>query len=331
MAAPAAPPPKLSRRSGQLRHDAAQADAIRELLPSGWELAGRRVLDFGCGPGDVLRHFTQDRAELHACDPDPECVEWLHERLSPPVHGFVRPPVPPLPLEAGTLDLVWATSAFTRLAGDWAPWLAELHRVLGPDGLLIAAFLGPGMAEETLGEPWDDERLGMTVADLDPSGEDGGPVAVHARWWIEAHWGRAFDLVDLRPDGFAAPPGAGAGVAVLRPRGEMPAPAELERVDADEPRELAARRHELALLAARREDAEAGHAAATAPLHDELGRLSEGFRREAAARQEAVAHRAELARRRDELAVRFAVERDSRSMRLTLPLREGVHALRQRL
>ena len=36
------------------------------------------------------------------------------------------------------------------------------------------------------------------------------------RWWIRVHWRRAFDLLDIRPQGFASSPTEGHGVAGLR-------------------------------------------------------------------------------------------------------------------
>lgn len=77
--------------------------------------------------------------------------------------------------------------------------------------------------------------------------DEGGPVVFHSPWWLEAHWGRAFELVDLFPDGFGTYPGSslGQGVAVLRKKAGEFTPEDLEAAEPDEPRELAALQYSL--------------------------------------------------------------------------------------
>ncbi len=57
-------------------------DQIVEVLPPDWSLDGRRVLDFGCGSGRVLRHFAElsKDVELWGCDIDRPSIEWLQEQ-----------------------------------------------------------------------------------------------------------------------------------------------------------------------------------------------------------------------------------------------------------
>src|SRR3954464_14979773 len=63
---------------------------IRDLLPADWTFDGKRVLDFGCGSGKVLRHFLEEgrRGELEGCDIHAPSVEWVRAHLSPPVRAF---------------------------------------------------------------------------------------------------------------------------------------------------------------------------------------------------------------------------------------------------
>src|SRR3954451_10278501 len=63
-------------------------DAILGYLGPDWSWDGRRILDFGCGVGRVLRQLVPiaQGAELHGCDIDPACVAWVREHLSPPLH-----------------------------------------------------------------------------------------------------------------------------------------------------------------------------------------------------------------------------------------------------
>jgi len=85
----------------------------------------------------------------------------------------------------------------------------------------------------------------MTVLNHGQDWELGGPTVFHSPWWLREHWGRAFELITLNEGN--AP--REHGLVVLRRRPGTIAAAELERVDPDEERELAALRHQVALLA----------------------------------------------------------------------------------
>ena len=226
-------------------------DDLVVLLPDDWDWRGKRILDFGCGAGRVLRHFLPEasEAEFHGCDIDRPSVEWLERHLSPPLHAFANGEQPPLARPDEHFDLVYAVSVFTHITDQWAAWLHELHRVLRPGGLLIATFLGEGVSQVVTGERFDEDRIGMNVINYGQSWDEGGPTVLHSPWWIHAHWGRAFELVELRPHGFAAEHiGAGHGVVVMRKAWPAPSVEELEAPEPGESRELAALRHNVEQL-----------------------------------------------------------------------------------
>ena len=95
-------------------------EQILRMLPAGYELEGRRLLDFGCGAGRTLRHFLDeaDSAEIWGCDIDHESIDWLQHNLCPPLHVVRNEAAPGLPFEDGHFDVVWALSVFTHLADD---------------------------------------------------------------------------------------------------------------------------------------------------------------------------------------------------------------------
>ncbi len=220
---------------------------ILELLGPDWSFDGKRVLDFGCGSGKVMRHFLPEAAgcELWGCDIDERSVDWINAELSPPLHAFANGEVPPLDQPSSSFDLVWSVSVFTHLTDHWAGWLAELHRVLRPGGLAIVSFLGGAMYEVWTEEEWHPDRIGMLVLNHGQDWELGGPTVFHSPWWLHEHWGRAFEIVELREG--TAP--REHGLVLLRRRaGVKVTPALLERVDPREPREVEALRWQVALL-----------------------------------------------------------------------------------
>jgi SAM-dependent methyltransferase len=222
---------------------------ILQLLDeTGFGFAGKRVLDFGCGSGKVMRHFLPEAevCDLWGCDIDVASVDWINAELHPPLHAFANHEAPPLDQPSSSFDLVWSVSVFTHLTDHWAGWLAELHRVLRPGGLAIVSFLGGAMYEEWTGDAWDPDRIGMTVLDHGQDWELGGPTVFHSPWWLREHWGRGFEIVQMREG--SAP--REHGLVLLRRRaGVKVTPALLGRIDAArEPRELEALRKQVLLL-----------------------------------------------------------------------------------
>ena len=287
-------------RLTDLRMGEAQARTIVGLVPDDWTWEGKRVLDFGCCHARMLRHLPQlaRGAELWGCDINRAAIEWAEEALSPPLRLFVNDETPPLPLESGSFDLVYSHSVFTHLTAEWSSWLLELRRLLTPDGILIVSFLGAEMGfllRSLEGhEPWDEDQIGMHALQLGAPWDEGGPSVFHSTWWLRAHWGRAFEILDLH-----TAPGA-HGLAVMRRRGGELSAAELEAPEPGEERELAAalyslrhaqkeviaRRGEQAALRRRLEDLDAHRADLTEALegrrleleraHRELDELRNG-------------------------------------------------------
>jgi SAM-dependent methyltransferase len=247
------PPEALMRRVGWDVHSRRPGDVyeergreqwrlIRSLLPEDWSFEGKRVLDFGCGAGRIVRHaLSEDPAgEYWGCDIDARSIEWLRANLSPPLHPFLTDEWPPTPEPDGQFQLIYAFSVFTHLLDNWSAWLVELHRLLGPDGLAVITVFGPGISSHA-DVPIEEDAIGMNVLSPGTEWDAGGPLIVHSEWWLHAHWGRAFEIVELRPGVPGGPPPLfGQSILVMRRRPGSFTTAELERFEPDEPRELAA-------------------------------------------------------------------------------------------
>jgi len=103
-------------------------------------------------------------------------------------------------------------------------------------------FIGPQHTELFLDRSVPEEELGLLTAGGQPW-DRGGPLVFHSRWWIEGHWGRAFEIEQIESSGFAEP--GRAGYAVLRKRVGRHTAEELERPDSSDPRELKALQREV--------------------------------------------------------------------------------------
>ncbi|HEY6762301.1 MAG TPA: class I SAM-dependent methyltransferase [Baekduia sp.] len=228
------------------RQGAELGEAIARALGDRWPAAGARALDFGCGSGRVLRQFARaaEPGQLVGCDIDAPCVAWVREHL-PVVEAHVTGERPPLPFADATFDVAWSMSVFSHLTDTWAAWLLELRRVVRPGGRLLISVAGGGASEQLAGEPWDPDRIGMTVRGYGRPWRAGGPMVLHSEWWIRAHWGRVFDVVAFTPGGLA-----GQDLVLLeRPdtAAAPPSEAALLAPEPDEPRELAAALHAVEL------------------------------------------------------------------------------------
>jgi SAM-dependent methyltransferase len=276
------PPLDLVRRIGLSEEEDPQRSYLdsglesRELieahLPADWSWAGKRVLDFGCGVGRVLRQFAAEaeEAEFFGCDLDSASIAWLQANFSPHFQAFESAEAASLPQEDGFFDLIYAFSVYTHFTDNWAAWLLEHHRVLAEGGILFATFLGEGMLEPLVGEKWDEDRIGMNPLMQGLSWEKGGPVAFNSPWWIKAHWGRAFEIAELVPRMRHDQPSHGLLVARKKPV-EISI-EELTRLEPDEPREIAALTHHAAQLEAevhRLRDAQEGVEAELVRCHTE--------------------------------------------------------------
>ena len=230
---------------------------IISLLPRGWNFEGKRVLDFGAGAGRVLRHFADDeaQAEFWGCDIDGASVDWMREHMAPEVHAFQNAEAPPLAVPDEHFDLAWAISVFTHLDDSWADWLLEMRRILKPDGLLIATFVGPWLAESMLGERWDEDRIGMNSLRHWMPWKDGGPLVLHSEWWVRAHWGRAFEVLEFKRPRDGA---RGHTWALFRRREDPIDVPGLKEPEPGEERELEALRHNIAQLRSELELVRAG-------------------------------------------------------------------------
>jgi SAM-dependent methyltransferase len=224
--------------------------AIVDAVPGGYSFEGKRVLDFGCGAGRVLHEFLPEasRGEFWGCDLHEPTIAWLERNLSPPLRFYVNDPRPALPHPDGYFDLVYAISVFSHITHEWSEWLLELHRILKPDGLLVATFVGPTLWKYSLRREVPEDDLGMGVVQLRNRLDDtSGPVVLHSPWWIRAHWGRAFEILELRGDGFVSA-GEGQGVVVGRKKEVKLTRDDLEWPEAGDPRELRAHRQQIALF-----------------------------------------------------------------------------------
>ena len=112
------------------------------MLALAGDVAGRRILDAGCGSGALFAALRDRGAVVSGFDTSAGMLELARRRLGDGADLQVADLGSPLPYADDTFDDVVASLVLHYLE-DWGPALAELHRVLKPGGRLIASVDHP--------------------------------------------------------------------------------------------------------------------------------------------------------------------------------------------
>lgn len=107
------------------------------------EVAGREVLDLGCGDGALAIRLAGAGARVVGLDPDPAMLRAARDSAAAagvPL-GLVRGRIEALPLPSGRFDLVTAVTVLCFVRDEPAAW-HEMARVLRPGGRLVVGELG---------------------------------------------------------------------------------------------------------------------------------------------------------------------------------------------
>ncbi len=96
---------------------------------------GERVLDLGCGTGDLAADLADAGAQVIAADVAQAALDRAarrHPELELRLVGIDAP----LPFDDGVFGAVWASEVIEHVA-DTARWLSEVRRVLAPRGRVL--------------------------------------------------------------------------------------------------------------------------------------------------------------------------------------------------
>jgi SAM-dependent methyltransferase len=105
-------------------------------------VAGRRILDVGCGSGPLFAALRDRGATVTGIDSSTKMLELAGQRLGAGADLRLADVGRPLPFPDGAFDDVIASLVLHYLE-DWTAPLAELRRLLSPGGRLIMSVNHP--------------------------------------------------------------------------------------------------------------------------------------------------------------------------------------------
>lgn len=108
-------------------------------------LKNKKILDWGCGPGRVIRHLPTaigNGCEYFGTDYNSRTIGWCSKNL-PGIHFNNNSLEAKLPYQDNFFDIIYGISIFTHLSEQMHhEWYSELFRILKPGGILFLTTQG---------------------------------------------------------------------------------------------------------------------------------------------------------------------------------------------
>jgi ubiquinone/menaquinone biosynthesis C-methylase UbiE len=109
------------------------------------ELKDKKILDWGCGPGRIIRHLpvvVGNGCEYFGTDYNSKSIEWCSSNL-PDIQFNKNSLNASLPYSDDFFDAIYGISIFTHLSEQLHyDWYSELFRILKPGGIMFLTTQG---------------------------------------------------------------------------------------------------------------------------------------------------------------------------------------------
>ncbi|MBK9981912.1 MAG: class I SAM-dependent methyltransferase [Saprospiraceae bacterium] len=115
------------------------------------KLLGIKILDWGCGPARILRHFPsllRAENEYYGTDYNPATIHWCQQNISG-ITFSLNNLYPPLPYPDQSFSFIYGVSVLTHLSKEGQKlWSDELYRITTHDGIVILTTHGDAFIEK---------------------------------------------------------------------------------------------------------------------------------------------------------------------------------------
>ena len=144
-------------------HGKSTAKWLKDYWAKHIELIDKKILDWGCGPGRVVRHLPEivgNGCQYFGTDYNEKTIKWNSENLDGILFNH-NPLEAKLPYEDNFMDVIYGISIFTHLSERLHyDWYNELYRVLRPGGIMFLTTSG------------DNFKTKMTKSELEQYSKD---------------------------------------------------------------------------------------------------------------------------------------------------------------
>jgi SAM-dependent methyltransferase len=109
------------------------------------DVVSPRVLEWGCGPGRVIRHIPlafPTNTKIYGSDYNQATITWCNKKI-PQINFVLNELQPPLAFEDGFFDFIYSISVFTHLSEEVSrQWIADLFRIARTGAILVITTNG---------------------------------------------------------------------------------------------------------------------------------------------------------------------------------------------
>lgn len=121
------------------------AKRFTELFRKHVDLKNKSILDWGCGPGRIIRHMPTvigNNCSFFGTDYNAKSITWCSEYLSN-INFNKNELEAQLPYDDNSMDIIYGISIFTHLSEHMHyEWFNELYRILKPKGIILLSLQG---------------------------------------------------------------------------------------------------------------------------------------------------------------------------------------------
>jgi len=161
-----------------------------------------KVLDFGCGVGRIMRHWSSvEGPAWHGTDYNAELIDWCKNHLK--FSDFrVNTLSGILPYQDDTFDFIYSFSVFTHLSETLqAHWINELSRVTKPGGYIYFTTHGPNYLSAMTPQEREQFNAGRLVVREQHESGSNYCAAFHPPTYVRKHMATDLMVVDYIPGG----------------------------------------------------------------------------------------------------------------------------------
>lgn len=181
------------------------AQVLQESRAPASSASSRHILEWGCGPGRVIRHLQarMPTDKLYGSDYNPESIAWCTANI-PNVTFIENGLHPPLQFQSEFFDAVYAISVITHLSEPVChEWVTELKRIIKPQGILVLWSNGDHIAESLL--PEEKRRYGQGEFTERTNYKEGKKMylSFHPPTWVRQSLLSEFEVIKHYPGGFS--------------------------------------------------------------------------------------------------------------------------------